>query len=871
MSDELRFHIETRARDLMSRGIGQRDAHRQARIEFGSVEKYKEEVRHARGLRLLDELRADIGYAVRTLLASRGFAFTAIVTLALGIGLNTAIFSIVEAVLFRPLTAADPDSIVTVYTSDFSSTQYGASSFPDYQAFREQSRTVSAITAYRGRGFSLTAGSDTELISAEIVLGNYFPMLGVNAARGRLLLESDDQADAPAVMVISHALWTRRFSNDPGIIGRDVQLNGRPFTIAGVVDAAYGGARRPFSVDAWIPLSAATVVDPAVGNSLPNRGSRGWSVIGRLTAGVAAAEAQSEFDVVAAQLYASYPEEWRNIRNSGRTVSIVAESGNRVPPDMRGPIGGFMALLMIVVGFVLLTACANVANLLLARSTGRGREIGIRLALGCGRNRLIRQLLTENVMLSLAGGALGILMALGVIRALADFRPPMSQPIFVDLQLNTTVLAFAFIISLLTGVVFGLVPALHAVRRDVVPVLKQGTPVDPTGRFRLRAIFVVAQIACSTLLLIGAGLFVRSLQNATAIDIGFEPSNIVLMSLNPALVGYDQARGSVLYENVVRRVRALRGVQSATLAAAVPLNLFSSRRGTSIEGYQPRPGEDTETAYNIVAPQYFETMGIGFLRGRSFSDADRTGAPPAIIVNEAFSERYWPGRDPLGRRVSVNGPDGPFREVVGVTRTGKYNTLGEDPRPYLYVPLAQQYNPALILHVKTAGDSSNLVLSIRDTIRSLDRTIPVFDIKTMDEHMMLPLLPARAAGTVLAAFGVLALVLASVGIYGVMAFSVAQRTREIGVRVALGAQRGELLRLVFGNALRLIVMGLAIGISGAIALARMVTFLLYGISASDPTAFAGAIVILTGTALAACYIPARRAMRIDPVAALRSE
>jgi predicted permease len=870
MSEELQFHIDARSKDLMSRGVAAGDADRQARMEFGSVEKYKEEVRQARGLRLFDELTGDVRYAVRTLAASPGFALTAVLTLALGIGLNTAIFSVVEALLLRPLPVAEPDRIVSIYTSDFSSTQYGASSFPDYQAFRERSSTVTAISAYRTRQLSLNAGAETELVSAEVVVGNYFSTLGVSAARGRLLTESDDVGEAPAVAVISYGLWARRFSNDPGIVGREVEFNGRPFTIVGVADGRYAGATRPFSVDAWISLAAGQLIQPGLSDSMSRRDSRGWFLIARLAQDATPAKAQAEFDVLATQLYAAYPEEWRNIQNSGRKVSIVSETGNRVPPDMRGPISGFMAVLMILVGVVLLTACANLANLLLARGTVRGREIGVRLALGCGHARLIRQLLTENVLLSLVGGAAGTMFALWIMRVLISFRPPTPRPIFVDLELNLTVLAFAFLISLLAGLLFGLAPALHAVRRDVVPVLKEGTARNPARRFGLRTIFVTAQIACSTLLLIGAGLFMRSLQNASAIEIGFNPANIAVTSLNPAVVGYDEARGRSLYDDVLERVTTLPGVQSTSLAMAVPLNLFSSRRGTFVEGYQPRPGEDMETALNIVSPQYFETMQIPIVRGRSFTEADRPGAPPVIIVNEAFAERYWPGIDPLGKRVG-NGPDGPFREVIGVTRTGKYNTLAEEPLPYLYLPLRQQYNAALTLHVKTAGDPASMLPSIRDAIRRVDRTVPIFDPRTMDEQMGLPLLPARAAGTVLGAFGLLALLLASVGIYGVMAYSIAQRTREIGVRVALGAVRRDVLRLILGHAVRLIATGLLIGVSAAVALARFVAFLLYGITPSDPIAFTGAIVILIITGLVACYLPASRAMRIDPVRALRSE
>jgi predicted permease len=871
MTQEVLFHIEARASDLMSRGIDRHEAHRRARIEFGSVEKYKEETRHARGLRLFDALRGDLRYAVRMARKDPGFAATVIITLALGIGLNTTIFSLFEAVLLRPLAVDNPDQIVSVYTSDFSSTDYGASSYPDYQDFRLQARSLADIAAYRSVPFSMNVGEGTELISAEAVSGSYFSLLRVAAARGRLLTESDDREGAAAVAVISHGLWARRFNNDAGVVGREVQLNGRPFTVIGIADRKYLGADRPFSTDLWISVNGLGAVNPDALRNLNSRESRGWRLIGRLRQGSGSSEAQAEFNLIASRLFASYPKEWRNIQNQGRTISIVAERNARVPPEMGGAVGGFMTLLMVVVGVVLLTACANVANLLLARGATRAREVGVRLALGCGRERLIRQLMTENVLLAVAGGTAGIVLAAWLISVLESFKSALPRAIAIDLQLNTNVLLFTFSLSLLTGVVFSLAPALHAVRKNILPVLKDETAPGPVRRSRLRSAFVVAQIACSIFLLIGAGLFGRSLQRAGSIDVGFDPSNIVVMTLNPTLQGYDEARGRTLYENVIERVSALPGAESVSLALSLPLGLSGSRRGTAIEGYQPRPGEDTETAYNIVAPQYFETMRMPIVRGRSFRDDDGPGSPPVIIVNEAFARRYWLDEDPIGKRVSANGTAGPFREVIGVVRTGKYSTLGEEPRPFYYLPVWQFYRPTLTLHVKTAGDPVAMLPSVRAAVSSIDANVPIFDIKTMDDQMLVPLLPARLAGILLGAFGALAVLLASVGIYGVMAYSVAQRTREIGVRIAVGAQSRDLLRLVFGHALRLIAIGLVFGVSAALALTRLVAFLLYGITPTDPIAFAGAIAVLVSTALLACYVPARRAMRTDPVTALRSE
>lgn len=819
----------------------------------------------------MDSLIRDLRYGARFLIRAPGFALAAIVSLGLGIGGNTAIFSLLDALLLTPMPVAQPERITAIYTSDFSSTRYGASSYPDFQDFRQRAHAVTDVTAYRLTPLSMNAGGEPELSWVEAVSGNYFSLLGIGAVRGRVLVDSDDRVDAAPAAVISHALWTRRFANDPNVVGRTLQFNGHAFTVVGVAARAYTGGLRGLSVDAWVPMLPSQVLAPSGRETwMEQRGSRGLFLLGRLRPGVAVAQAQAAFDVIGAQLYADHPQQWRTIRNVGRAVSVVAERDARVHPDLTGPIAGFMALLMVVVGLVLFTACANVANLLLVRGAARSREIGVRLALGSGRARLIRQLLTENVLLAAAGGAVGVVVARWLMNVLLSFKPPVPVPVALDLRLDTSVLLFTLALSIVTGIFFGLAPAWHASKTDIVSVLKDEAP-GRTRRSRLRSAFVVAQVACSMFLLVGAGLFVRSLLSARSIDAGFDPTDMIVMSVVPELQGYDEARGRDLYQRLLARVAAVPGVRSTTLAKSVPLGIGGSRRGTAIEGYQPQPGEDTETAYNVVAPRYFETMRISMLRGRSFSEADRAGAPPVVIVNDAFARQYWPNADPIGKRISANGSEGPFREVVGVTRTGKYNTLGEEPRPFYYLPLWQEYQGTLTLHVKTSRDPRALVSPVRDAVRAVDATVPLFDIKTMEEQMLVALLPARLAGTLLGAFGLLALLLASVGIYAVMAYSVVQRTHEIGVRRALGAQAGNLLRLVLGEGMRLTVVGFAIGLGAAVALTRFASSLLYGVTPTDPLTFASALAMLSAAALVACAIPAWRAMRVDPVTALRYE
>jgi predicted permease len=878
--DELSQHLDDRYQELIAGGASPEEATRLALADFQSGDVLAQRMASLRQAhvplaippgapagQLLGDLMRDVRHGLRTLTAGPGFTAVAVLSLTLGIGANTAIFSLLEAVLLRPMPVQHPEQIVSVYTSDFSSTTHGSSSYPDYLDFRQRGSDVIDIAASRFSQVSMKAGDDIEMAFAETVSGNYFPLLGVNATAGRLLGEDDDLPHAPAVAVISHAFWARRFAADPGVVGRTLHLNGQALTIVGVVERAYTGVERGLSMDAWVSIPASKRLAPA---PTEERGSRVLSLVGRLRPGVSVRQAQAAFDVIAAQLFAAYPQEWRTIRGTGRAISVVSERHSRVHPDFGRPVAGFMTLLMAVVGLVLLTACANVASLLLVRGTVRTREIGVRLALGASRGRLVRQLLTESVVLAFLGGAFGLLVAGGAMQVLETFKPPLPLPVELDLKLAPSVLVFTTVLSVATGLLFGLAPALHASRTDIVPVLKDDGSSGLRRGSRLRSAFVVAQVACSTLLLIGAWLFVRSLQHARAIDVGFDPSNMIVMSLDPALQGYDEPRGRALHDRLLASVGAVPGVSSASLAANVPL-VGGSRRVTIIEGYQPQPGEDTQTFYNIVGPRYFDTMRIPLLRGRSFTEADRLDAPPVVIVNDAFARKYWPNVDPLGRRLSANLWQGPFREVIGVVRTGKYDTLGEEPRPFYYLPLLQEHQGAVVLHLRTSTDPRSLIAPVRDAIRRVDAAVPVFDAKTMDDQVALARLPARLAGTLLGALGTLALLLAAMGIHGVMAYSVAQRTREFGVRMALGAGARELLTAVIGEGARLTGLGLAIGISAAVALAPFISSLLYGIKPTDVVSFAGATLVLTASAILACYIPARRAVRVNPVIALRYE
>lgn len=824
----------------------------------------------------MQTLWQDLRYGCRMLLNSPGFTGLAVLALALGIGANSTIFSLVNALLLRPLPVERPEQLAAVYTSDFSSGDYGTSSYPDYLDFRDRNQVFSGLVAYTVTPFSLNVDGANERAFGEVVSGNYFADLGIKMALGRGFLPEEDQTPGShPVAVIGHKLWQGRFGGNPAIVGRSVTINGHAFTVVGVAEEKYFGLLRGLAAELWVPAMMMKQALPGSDN-LVERGSRSFFVMGRLKPGVTLDQAQANFGSIAEQLFKEWPQRWNNIRNEPRRISLVPESEARVMPDVRTPVVIFMALLMAVVGLVLLIACANVANLLLARAAARRKEIAIRLALGAGRGRLIRQLLTESVLLAVLGGVGGLLLAMWGVELLMAFKPPVPIPLEIDLGIDWRVLGFTFAVALLTGVLFGLAPALAASRPDLVASLKDeaGAVGARRGRGRLRGTFVIVQVALSLLLLICSGLFLRSLSNASSIDPGFDADNLLVMAMDLQLQGYNETTGRSFSNQLLDRVRALPGVESASITDALPLGLDSARRGISIEGYTAQPGESTEVNSAYVTPGYFETLRIPVMQGRAFDGQDRVGAPGAVMINEAFARRYWPGQDALGKRIqrgSGNNNNSPFLEVVGVVKDGKYATLGEEATPFFYLNLAQDYLSAPTLIVRTSGNPLTQLASVRNEIAGLDKSLPLFDVKTMRQHLGLALLPARLAGSVLGVFGLVALILAASGIYGVMAYSVAQRTREIGIRMALGARAVDVLKLVVRQGMTLVVIGVVIGLTGAVALTRMMTSLLYGVGATDPVTFIGVSALLASVALLACYLPARRATKVDPLVALRYE
>ena len=814
----------------------------------------------------------DVRYAIRRLLRSRSFTLAAGLTIALGVGANTAIFTLVNAVLLRPPTAvSEPDRLVGIFTSDYSGPPYGSSSLPDVEEFGRQTDVFSGVMGFAPRPAAVGANDNIERVAVEIVTPNYFQVLGMRPVSGRWFASEQTAIGGEPVAIISYALWQRRFAGDNAIVGKPLRMNAREFTILGVAPEGFSGSLRGLVADVWVPTSNG----PFVGldrESLMHRGNRGTLAFARLKDGVTIDDARTRMNVVARQLLAAYPDYWTDVTRQGRRITLLPESQTRIPPQIRGPALGFVALLMATVGLVLLVCCANVAGLLLARATGRLKEVGIRVSLGASRGRIVRQMLTESVLLAALGGVVGAAAAVWAGRALMTLSLPLPVPIALDLTPDARVLLFTLTVTIITGVVFGLAPALRASRADVVTALKVDTPAMRLGgrRFSLQGALVVGQVALSLLLVVGALLFLQTLRAAASINPGFRVDRMLMVDIAPRPGEEGRSNPMQVALEIRDRVAALPGVSAVSWANAVPLGLNVSRRGTAVEGYRPREGEDMEFHYSMVGPRYFETMEIPLVRGRGFTDADREGAPRVVVVNEAFARRFWGDADPIGKRLSTGGQEGPWLEVVGLARDGKYVSIAESPRPYMFYPQLQEANSITLL-VRTSGDPKLMTSVVRREVAAVAPTWLIENPTTLEETVGVSLLPQRIAAGLLGAFGVVALLLAAIGLYGVVAFAVAQRTREIGIRVALGARSGEVMGLMLRQGIVLAGIGVAIGLPLAFAASRLLSGFLLGSGGSDPVVFLGAAATLTLVTVMASWIPARRASRVDPMVALRSQ
>jgi predicted permease len=812
----------------------------------------------------------DLKYGVRMLVKAPGFTSVAILSLALGIGANTAIFSLINAVLLRPLPVSDASTLVAVSQTD----QRNPGNLPvsdlNFRDLRERNAVFSDMGAFAFAQVNYSSGGEALPIPAQVVTANYFSLLGAAPALGRGFLPEEETKASP-VAVVSHGFWERTLGSDPSIVGKTITLNRTPFTVVGIGPKNFSGTLLGGGPSVWVPRSMHAVVQPGFDWYDQRRGLFLFT-FGRLKPGVTLDQARSTLRILFANLEQTFP-----VENNGRSATAVPLLDARLNPTGRGPnvVVQLSSVLMGIVGIVLLIACGNIANLLLARAGRRRREIAIRLALGARRMRLVRQLITESVLLSICGGVAGLFVAYWSLNALVAAKLPLPFPIDDSLTIDPRVLAFTAALSILTGVLFGLVPALLASKPDVVPVLKNELVPSAAGRrgpralITFRHVLVMLQVAMSLTALVAAGLFLRDLLHAQQVNPGFETSGVLIAAINLGPEGYTPERAQVFYDQVTDKVAALPGVQGAALADNAPL------AGGFLRSVFPE-GADTTTRDRIliqvsnVSPRYLETIGIPLVRGRDFTPADTPTSPKVVIVNQTMAEQFWKGKDPIGRRFKFFG-DQDYSTVVGVAKNAKYNGVQEEPLPFIYLPLKQNFAPAATLHVRAAGDASRLAGAVRAAVRELDPTLTLFNVRTLEDQIQQSLQPQKMNVILLTTFGLLALLLAAIGLYGVASYAVAQRTREIGVRMALGAQPSSVLSLVLGNGMLLVVIGLAAGLVASYFVASALSALVVGISAHDPLTFTVTPIVLALIAFAATYVPARRATRIDPLLALRTE
>jgi predicted permease len=811
---------------------------------------------------MLESIVQDLRHGFRVARSSPALALTAVASLALGIGATIAMFALVNAVLLRSVPVASPGELVLLFQGT-EENPYSALSYPDFADYRDASDQFRGLAAFGEIQVSLSAAETPEEIRGLIASGNFFEVLGVDAVLGRVFTAEHDRVPGEApVAVLSHELWEKRFGSDPGMVGREIPVNGRPFVVLGVLPPGFHGPLIFENFDLYVPMAMqAQVRPPRAGFSgemdpdlLARRNNSWLSAVGRLAPRVTLEEAEASLRAISARLEEAHPE-----TNRGERVSLYPL--RRIDPRAYPMLRSIALLLMSVAILVLLVATANVVSLLLVRAIGRRREIAVRLSLGGSRARLVRQLLTESLALAVAGGALGMLAASWLLDALARLVPPTGIFSFaLDHDFDGTVLAFTMLVSILSAALVGVAPALEGSRQDLVSTLRGGS-----GRWRLpgRNALVVAQIALSILLSIGAALFVESFRRSSAIAPGFAAEEVLTVPLRVELLKYSEARAKDFYREVVERTAALSGVDSVSLARTVPL--AGAGRRTTLELESSR--EELLVATNVVGLHYFRTMGIALLQGRDFATTDDEEAPLVVIANESFAERYFPGESILGRRVQH---DSKWREIVGVVRDSKYRTLGEEPTPFLYQPLAQQHETGVTLLIRTR-EPERLIPQVRATIREREPYLPIAQIQPLEVLVESSLFPARMGARLLSGAAILAGALAAIGLYGLVSFAVSLRTREMGIRIALGARSETLIRMVVGHGLRLVAIGLAIGSLLALSAGRLVASFLPGVSPSDPRIFLAVGALLALVMLLTAYVPARRAAAADPLTALRHD
>jgi predicted permease len=811
----------------------------------------------------------DVKYAVRRLIRAPGFTAVAVLSLALGIGANTAMFSLVNAVLLRDLPVRAPKQLVEIYTSESDGYPYATSSYPDYRDLRENVDVFAGVVGTRTFISRMDRGGEPKVVFGELISWDYFDVLGVPMALGRPFLEEEDQTPGShAVVILGHTTWEQEFAADPSVLGRTIRLDGSPYTVVGVAPEAFTGSMPVMVTSMFVPLMMTNELMGGVTGSdqLGRRQSRSMFLKGRLKPGVTPAQADGAVKAFAAGLAERYPD-----TNELRTMTVLASGDVALHPLVDRALVPVAGLLLTVVGIVLLIACANLASFLLARAEDRRKEIAVRLALGAGRAALVRQLLVETTLLAGLGGIAGFLLAKWTLGLLMSFQPPLPIPVSFDVSLDRTVLWFTAGVSLAAGIAFGLAPALQATNPDVAPTLKdEGTGGGRPRRLTLRNGLVVVQVAFSLVLLIGAGLFVRSLQKAQHIDPGFDTGPAAVLWPMPEMSGYEtNQERDAFYRTLEERLLAHPDVDAVAQADLIPLGAGIQTRGYVIPGHpSDSPDGDHDIDNATVRPGYFDAMGIPLLRGRDFQEADVDGDEVAV-VSQAFADRFFPGEEVIGR-VIENSVGDPIR-IVGLVGDVKVRTLGEEARPYVYGLNGQLAVPGLQIVVRGRGTGPHLLEVARGVLREVDPDVVVMDAKTMNDHLAIMLFPPRMAALLLSVFGGLALTLASIGIYGVVSYAVSKRTRELGIRMSLGASASDVVRMAVGGGMRLVVIGSVVGILLAVGVTWSIAGFLYGIGTTDVVTFAAIPAILSGVALLAAYVPARRASAVDPVRALRSQ
>jgi len=862
MADELSFHVDARAAALEASGVPPEEARRRARVEFGATESYKDECREARGLRLLDDLRADLRYAVRTLARTPAFAAMAIVSLALGIGANTVVFSVVNALVLKPLPIEQPERVFFVQAGP----GHPTTSFPNYRDLRDRSVSFDGLVGYRISPINLETGGAPVRTWGYLATGNYFDVLGVKPALGRFFHQADDvHAGEAPYAVLSFECWTGRFGGDRAVIGRTVRLNRTPFTIIGVAPQGFRGTEIFFRPDLWVPMMMEPQIE--VGNPwLDNRNTGNTWMLGRLKPGISVGAAEGDLNAIAAQLGRDYPQINDGLRLKLSRPGLIGDT-------LGGPVRAFTIGILVLAGLVLLAACANLASVLAARGADRQRELAVRISIGASRGRIVRQLLTETLLLASVGGAAGCALAFVAARGLTAWHAPIDVPIQFDIPVDLRVLLFACATSAFAGVLFGLAPARQAAKTNPNGALKESDGPQAVGRgWPVRDVVVAVQVALCVVLVSACALSLRGLQQALTMSLGLDPQGVTIVGFDLGLAGYSKEAGAQFQRRVLDAVKQLPGVQSAAYSNSMPLSIDQS---TNVIYPDDRPMLKASEVYTAhvyeVSPGFFQTLGIRREVGRDIDWHDGAGSPRVAVVNRAFAQKIMRTRDPLGRHFAWSWRVAEPTEIIGVVEDGKYESLTETAKPVVFEPILQRYNATTTVEVKSALPSEQVVAAVRQAIAALDPSLPLYQAGTVEQMLGFALFPSQAAAVALTAFGILALVLAATGIHGLVAYSVSRRKREIGIRIAIGASAGNVLRVVLGRIALLLGIGAAAGLLLAAAAGQLLSSIVYQASPRDPVVLGAVAATIVAVGALASWAPARRSLRTQPIEALRTE